>query len=162
MQWGGFEVWIFPFPIHFTFVFGYSLDEHNIWYLRNGICLAKYKPCLAKLFLCTKPQTSRWLIVVKGVLEKDKDSRDRKCVHLHPASWMKWQPRDSHGLSWEVVEIVQGSTLLRLCNLSQPQFTASPSWTVAMTEPSREPRRSNSKLEWVPVVAWGAQRPSTC
>lgn len=58
----------------------------------------------------------------------------KKSVHFYMLNWMKWQPRDSHGFPSGVVEI-QRSAVPGLHALSQPQLTASPNWTVAMTQP---------------------------
>lgn len=40
-----FKVSIVPFPVHFTFVFDWTLDRHTVWCLGNGICLRKCESC---------------------------------------------------------------------------------------------------------------------
>lgn len=56
----GFEVWIFPFPVCFTFAVGYSLDRHTVRCLIVVFASQSTSPAWsAVLLVCAKPRTTR-------------------------------------------------------------------------------------------------------
>lgn len=157
---GHFKVSIVPFPVHFTFVFDWTLNRHTVWCLGNGICLRKCESCWAKVFLRTTPQTVRCLTVglpMHRVFWRRKKTLGTENVFISTCS-AGWSG------SQEILMRSYGN-ISGICYSQAPYLQPASINHIPTLDCGRDPalgitRPRTSKLEWVLVAAWGAQGPA--